>query len=147
MAYEYPADGSTPKRLRTSNTAADVPVAAEIQEDEVLLNTADGLLYYKTPGGTVSSLKIEGTDKVDGLDAALAAKLESPIAISDTTGLQDALDGKVASTTATAIVALTDAAYTALTPKVATTLYIITDASAGGTGVYLGSTVIASKAL
>lgn len=59
----------------------------------------------------------------------------------------DTLGGKVSSTTVTAIVALTAAAYSALTPKVATTLYVITDASAGATGVYLGSTVIASKAV
>ena len=36
------------------------------------------------------------------------------------------LDTKVGSTTITAIVTLTQTAYTALTPKISTTLYVIT---------------------
>lgn len=42
------------------------------------------------------------------------------------TGLDVALGTKVSSTTITAVVTLTQSAYTALTPKIATTLYVIT---------------------
>jgi hypothetical protein len=60
--------------------------------------------------------------------------------------IEDAVDGKVESTTVTAIVALTNDAYEALNPKVATTLYIITNISPGteDTTVYLGTVPIAN---
>lgn len=117
MAYELPADGTGPKRLRTSRTAAEAPVAAEIQEDEILLNSADGIIYFKDSSGAVDSLNIA--------------------AVGNVTGLQAALDAKPTSTTVLAIVFLTEAAYAALDPKVATTLYI-TD----GSGIYVGSTAV-----
>ena len=49
--------------------------------------------------------------------------------IDDVTGLQGALDGKVAGTGITIIEALTQAEYDLLSPPVATTLYVITDAA------------------
>ena len=42
------------------------------------------------------------------------------------TGLDLALGGKVGSATVASIVTITQSAYTALTPKISTTLYIIT---------------------
>ena len=53
--------------------------------------------------------------------------------------IEDAVDGKVESTTVTAIVALTSTQYSALTPD-ATTLYIITD----GDGIWLGNTLVSA---
>jgi hypothetical protein len=57
--------------------------------------------------------------------------------------IEDAVDGKVESTTVTAIVAMTDAQYAAVSPKVATTLYVITNAIAETPAIYLGSVPIA----
>jgi hypothetical protein len=49
--------------------------------------------------------------------------------IGDVTGLQNALDAKVTGTGITIVQALTQAQYDLLSPPVATTLYVITDAA------------------
>ena len=58
--------------------------------------------------------------------------------------IEDAVDGKVESTTVTAIVALTFAQYAALSPKSSTTLYIISDVFTGGRSIYLGEVSLAT---
>lgn len=59
--------------------------------------------------------------------------------------IEDAVDGKVASTTATAIVALTYAQYLSLSPPIATTLYIITDADVDNSVLFLGTFMITAR--
>lgn len=87
MAFEFAPGANGPTRLRESIVAGEAPVARELDEGEVALNSADGALYCK--------------------DAAGAVK-----AFPSATGLLR-------------IVALSQAAYDALTPD-ADTLYIIT---------------------
>lgn len=88
MAYQYAPGTNGPARLRESIVATEAPVAAELAEGEVALNSTDGTLYCKSVGGTVKSFP-------------------------SATGF-------------TQIVTLTETAYNALTPKVATTLYVVT---------------------
>jgi hypothetical protein len=52
--------------------------------------------------------------------------------------------GKVASTTVTAIVALTNAEYIALASKSSTTLYVVSDVATGARSIYLGTVTLAT---
>ena len=54
MAYRLPDQG--PVRVRTSNTAAAAPTAAELEEGELALNAADGKIYYQTSAGSIDSI-------------------------------------------------------------------------------------------
>ena len=47
------ASGYTPIQLYYSTTASAVPVAGNLANGELALNTNDGKLYYKDSGGTV----------------------------------------------------------------------------------------------
>jgi len=53
MAYLIPEGG--PVRLRTSIVSGEVPVAAEMVEGELALNSADGRVFFKNPSGSVQS--------------------------------------------------------------------------------------------
>ena len=53
MAYLIPEGG--PVRLRTSIVSGEVPVAAEMTEGELALNSADGRVFFKSPSGSVQS--------------------------------------------------------------------------------------------
>lgn len=79
--------------------------------------------------GKASTSHTQAISTITGLQTALDGKAATSHthSIANVTGLQTALDGKVASATVLQIVALTQAAYDALTP-VSTTLYVITDA-------------------
>jgi len=88
MAFEFAPGTNGPVRLRESVVAAEAPVANELAEGELAVNSQDGTLYCRTVAGAVKSF---------------------PSAAGFTQ-----------------IVTLTESAYTALTPKVATTLYIVT---------------------
>jgi hypothetical protein len=52
MVFRLPDAG--PVRVRTSNTPADTPTAAELEEGELALNAADGTLYFQNLAGGVS---------------------------------------------------------------------------------------------
>lgn len=88
MAFEFAPGSNGPTRLRESIVAGEAPVATELEEGEVALNSTDGTLYCKSVAGTVRSFP--------------------------------------SSSGFTQIVTLTETEYTNLTPKVATTLYIVT---------------------
>ena len=51
MVYRLPDGG--PVRVRTSNSASELPTAAELDEGELALNAADGVLYYQSQSGTI----------------------------------------------------------------------------------------------
>jgi hypothetical protein len=52
MAFEFASGSNGPVRLRESIVASDVPVASELEEGELALNSEDGTLYAKS-GATV----------------------------------------------------------------------------------------------
>jgi hypothetical protein len=52
MAFKIPPSG--PVRVRKSITAADAPTTNELEEGELALNAADGVLYYQTASDTIS---------------------------------------------------------------------------------------------
>jgi hypothetical protein len=86
MAFEFAPGTNGPVRLRESVVAAEVPVANELAEGELAVNSQDGTLYCKSSA------------TVKGFPSAVGFKR---------------------------IVALSQAAYDALTPD-AETLYIVT---------------------
>jgi len=47
-------------QLRRSAIAGKVPTITDLEEGELALNTADGIIYYKNSGGTISSLSSGG---------------------------------------------------------------------------------------
>jgi hypothetical protein len=52
---------ATPKlQIRRSAVAGKVPSTADLEDGELALNTADGILYYKNSQGNVSSLSSGG---------------------------------------------------------------------------------------
>lgn len=51
MVYRLPDGG--PVRVRASNSAAELPTAAELEEGEIALNAADGVLYYQNQSGAI----------------------------------------------------------------------------------------------
>jgi hypothetical protein len=51
MPFSLPDGG--PVRVRTSNTASETPTPAELEEGEVALNAADGVLYFQGTSGAV----------------------------------------------------------------------------------------------
>lgn len=53
MAFEFAPGSASPVRLRESIVAAEAPVAGELAEGELALNSTDGTLYAKTPGGAI----------------------------------------------------------------------------------------------
>lgn len=53
MVFRLPDAG--PVRVRTSNTPAEAPTAAELEEGELALNAADGTLYFQTASGGIST--------------------------------------------------------------------------------------------
>lgn len=55
MAFEFAPGSNGPTRLRESIVAGEAPVAKELEEGEVALNSADGTLYCKTTSGVVRS--------------------------------------------------------------------------------------------
>ena len=48
--------GFTPIQLYFSSTTTNVPLAANLTNGELAINTADGVLFYKDSGGTVRTL-------------------------------------------------------------------------------------------
>jgi Chaperone of endosialidase len=50
------ASGYTPIILYSSQTATNIPSGANLALGELAINTTDGILYYKTTGGTVTQL-------------------------------------------------------------------------------------------
>ena len=54
MAFEYAPGSNTPVRVRESVVANEAPTAAELEEGELALNSADGTLYFQTASGTIS---------------------------------------------------------------------------------------------
>jgi hypothetical protein len=48
--------GFTPIQLYFSSTSTNVPLAANLANGELAINTADGVLFYKDSGGTVRTL-------------------------------------------------------------------------------------------
>lgn len=55
MAFEFAPGSNGPVRLRESIVASEAPVAKELEEGEVALNSTDGTLYCKSSAGTVRS--------------------------------------------------------------------------------------------
>ena len=55
MAFEFAPGAIGPTRLRESIVASEAPVASELEEGELALNSSDGALYCKDPAGTVKS--------------------------------------------------------------------------------------------
>ena len=51
MAFRLPDGG--PVRVRTSITASETPTPAEIEEGEIALNSADGVLYFQNTSGLI----------------------------------------------------------------------------------------------
>ena len=54
MAFKIPAGG--PVRVRTSITAGEAPTTNELEEGELSLNSADGVLYFQTAADSVSQV-------------------------------------------------------------------------------------------
>ena len=52
MAFDIPDGG--PVRVRKSITAAEAPSTNELEEGELALNAADGVLYFQTSADAVS---------------------------------------------------------------------------------------------
>ena len=55
MPFEFAPGSLGPTRLRESIVAGEAPVAAELAEGEVALNSTDGTLYAKSAAGAVRS--------------------------------------------------------------------------------------------
>lgn len=55
MAFEFAPGSNGPTRLRESIVAGESPVARELEEGELALNSADGTLYCKNTAGAVRS--------------------------------------------------------------------------------------------
>ena len=55
MAFEFAPGANGPTRLRESIVAGEAPVARELEEGEVALNSADGTLYCKDAAGAVKA--------------------------------------------------------------------------------------------
>ena len=53
-------DAKLKLQVRRSNVAGKVPTAADLEDGELALNTADGILYYKNSQGNISSLSSGG---------------------------------------------------------------------------------------
>lgn len=70
MAFEFPLGGAGPVRLRESVVAAETPLAAEMLEGELAINSADGKLYYRKPNGTLGTL-VTGVSSVNGQTGAV----------------------------------------------------------------------------
>lgn len=51
MAFKIPDGG--PVRVRSSIVAAEAPSTNELEEGEVAINSADGVLYFQTSADTV----------------------------------------------------------------------------------------------
>ena len=47
-------------QLRRSAVAGKVPTITDLEDGELAINTADGIIYYKNSGGTISSLSSGG---------------------------------------------------------------------------------------
>lgn len=43
-------------QLKRSDIAGKVPLPADLSEGEIALNTKDGVIYFKTPEGTIGSI-------------------------------------------------------------------------------------------
>jgi hypothetical protein len=53
-------DAKLKLQVRRSAVAGKVPTAADLEDGELALNTADGILYYKNNQGNISSLSSGG---------------------------------------------------------------------------------------
>lgn len=53
-------DAKLKLQVRRSNVSGKVPTAADLEDGELALNTADGILYYKNNQGNISSLSSGG---------------------------------------------------------------------------------------
>jgi hypothetical protein len=53
MAFEYAPGSNAPVRVRESVVVNEAPTAAELEEGELALNSADGTLYFQTSSGTI----------------------------------------------------------------------------------------------
>lgn len=54
MAFKIPSGG--PVRIRSSITADEAPTTNELEEGELALNSADGVLYFQTASDSVSQV-------------------------------------------------------------------------------------------
>jgi hypothetical protein len=53
MVFRLPEGG--PVRVRTSTQSGSTPTASELEEGEIALNAADGVLYYQTAAGSIGT--------------------------------------------------------------------------------------------
>ncbi len=84
-------------RIKRSNIVGNVPDV--LDDGELAINHADGLLFWRGADGQVKSTPLElAINVIPGLQAALDGKaaVSHVHAIGDVTGLQAALDGKAA---------------------------------------------------
>lgn len=51
MSFDLPSGG--PVRVRVSSTSADTPSTNELEEGELALNSASGVLYFQTSANAV----------------------------------------------------------------------------------------------
>jgi hypothetical protein len=59
--------GYTPIKIYSSTTAAAVPLAANLAQGELAINTLDGKLYYKNSSGVVTLLANSGATSVNSI--------------------------------------------------------------------------------
>lgn len=82
MAFELPAGG--PMRVRHSITSADAPGVNELEEGELALNSASGVLYYQTAANTVG--QFPSATGISKIVAITQAAYDAP-AVKDSTTL------------------------------------------------------------
>jgi hypothetical protein len=59
--------GYTPIKIYSSSTASAVPLAANLAQGELAINTLDGKLYYKNSSGVVTLLANSGATNVSSI--------------------------------------------------------------------------------
>lgn len=92
-----------------------------------------GLVKRLVKGSALTAAEHDGN--LDAIETAVDAKAST-----------SALSAKVSGTGITAIVALTVAEFSAIDPKGATTLYILTDSNTGDANVWLGNLPLTNQA-
>lgn len=69
MAFRVPDGG--PVRVRASQTAAEAPNTNELDEGELALNAADGILYFQTAANAISQFpSATGINKIVAITQA-----------------------------------------------------------------------------
>lgn len=77
MPFEFAPGANGPVRLRESIVAAETPVAGELAEGELAINSADGKLYYRKPNGALGTLA-SGVSSVNGQTGDVTFSFSSP---------------------------------------------------------------------